>query len=80
MTDYNGWKNRQTWNVALWLGNDEGLYNFAREHRTYAEVAADLRDCGITETPDGIAYNDSGLDTTELDELIKEFRGEDETA
>jgi hypothetical protein len=23
---YNGWKNWQTWNVALWFGSDEGLY------------------------------------------------------
>ena len=30
-TPYNGWKNWATWNVALWLGNDEGLYRAARE-------------------------------------------------
>ena len=28
---YNGWKNWETWNVALWLGNDEGLYRAAVE-------------------------------------------------
>jgi len=26
-SSYNGWKNWQTWNVALWFANDEGLYD-----------------------------------------------------
>lgn len=24
---YNGWTNYETWNVALWLDNDQGSYN-----------------------------------------------------
>jgi len=25
--DYNGWKNYETWNVALWIDNDQGSYS-----------------------------------------------------
>lgn len=28
---YNGWTNYETWNVALWLDNEEGSYNYWRE-------------------------------------------------
>ena len=26
LSTYQGWKNYETWNIALWLGNDEGTY------------------------------------------------------
>src|SRR5271156_6160904 len=29
---YQGWANYETWNVALWFGNDRGLYDAVREH------------------------------------------------
>lgn len=79
MTDtYNGWKNRQTWNVALWINNDEGLYLFARDCSSYDDFAEQLKETSGDSsigyrTPDGVAWNDSGLDTPRLDELIKEI-------
>lgn len=75
---YNGWKNRQTWNVALWIGNDEGLYSLARECKDYeafCEQVAEMAPSPIAyRTPDGVAWNDSGLDTEALDEMIAELR------
>ena len=33
----NGWANYETWNAALWIGNDEFLYNTAKACVTYRE-------------------------------------------
>lgn len=30
MDTYNGYKNYETWNVSLWLGNDESYYNITK--------------------------------------------------
>ena len=72
-TTYNGWKNRATWNVALWIGNDEGMYEFAKECGSYQSFVDTMREVGYTETPDRVAYNDSSLDIERLDEMIQEL-------
>jgi hypothetical protein len=37
---YNGWTNYETWNVALWLSNDEGTYNYTRERADEIKASA----------------------------------------
>ena len=86
MTDgYNGWKNRETWNVALWIGNDEGLYHLARGCRhsvhPYNDFAETMHGCreqdtGRTiahETPDGVRWDDPKLDIEALDAMMEEL-------
>ena len=74
-TTYNGWKNHATWNVALWIGGDQGLYEIAKECESYNDFVEQLRevsgDSSIGyQTPDRVAWNDSGIDIAELDEYI----------
>ena len=71
---YNGFANYETWNVALWISNDEGLYNLSRICANYDEFIDILRDSGNLETPDNVAWNDSGLD---LDAINKSCVPED---
>ncbi len=33
--DYQGWSNYPTWNVALWINNDQGLYEMVKEEVSY---------------------------------------------
>lgn len=64
----NGHKNWNHWNVALWIGNDEGLYKLAREfcRNNGKEMAARdlfemLTDDGVTHTPDGAPYSKTAI-------------------
>jgi hypothetical protein len=42
MADYNGWKNYETWNLKLWLDNDQASYHYwqhaAREAFSVGDV------------------------------------------
>lgn len=75
--EYNGWKNRQTWNVALWIENDEPLYRAAVEFVRNAKkkrgfYARFTKHMGIENdrTPDNIGWNSSRLDYRALDEMM----------
>ena len=62
---YNGFKNYQTWNVVLWINNDEGLYNLARQCASYDEFVDCMRDLNgpiSIETPDNVSWADPTID------------------
>lgn len=62
---YNGHPSYNAWNVALWIGNDEGLYNLARDHKrncsgTIRQAARNfvnhMEDIGQPRTGDGVRW------------------------
>lgn len=69
---YNGYANYQTWNVCLWISNDEKLYNVAKTCDDYPSFVKQMRMWGYLETPDNVAYNDSGVNLAELQEYWQE--------
>lgn len=73
MTGYNGWKNWETWNVSLWAANDEPIYRVARQSLDWADFARRMLRRGMTQTPDGAAWDSAELDTKALDEFIIEL-------
>ena len=74
-TTYNGWANWETWNVALWIQNDESLYNVARRRsiQSYQDLVNLLRECGSKETPDGCRWDDPAIDGLEINEMLAEL-------
>ena len=76
---YNGWANRQTWNVALWLGNDEGMYRQAREwaRSTHGRITASMARDFVADmmpygTPDNVPL--SGVRWGEIAADLEELR------
>ena len=66
-TEYNGWENYETWNVALWINNDEGLYHLAQRCGDYETFVNRLYAVyGETKTDDGVRYNDPAVNVVQI--------------
>lgn len=78
--EYNGWKNRSTWNVSMWLNNDYALYMAAvkfmkvnpdgkNPYKAFvlSQQLADER------TPDRIAYISTRLDYDALNDMMRDL-------
>ena len=74
-TTYNGWTNYETWNVALWIGNDAGLYHLAREAKDYRTFVDCLEACSFNDpaTPDGVNFSDPKVNVIEMDQMFDEM-------
>ena len=88
MSDYNGWTNYETWNVTLWIGNDEGLYNFILDGITgllddhdndwqnisETELKELVHDAfGGHKTPDGVSLMHREIDWSEISDALLEM-------
>ena len=65
---YNGWTDRDTWNIALWINNDEDWYTLSRDAENFADFQRLI--APTNRTPDGARFADGCI--AELDEVIQE--------
>ena len=70
---YNGWANWATWNVSLWIQNDEATYKVARQYDRYDALIPRLEMIWGQMTPDGARWMDGTIDTEALDEMLSEL-------
>ena len=76
--EYQGWSNWETWNVALYIQNEESLYRLAKSFKDAVSPYDEFRyvvidDLEIFRTPDGVSYCDPILNKRELNRMIREL-------
>lgn len=75
----NGWANKETWNVSMWINNDEKYYrtalDFVRSGCTsYAQFVLRNRKALGESTPDGVSWTSPNLSVSSLDWMLSELQ------
>jgi len=79
MTQYEGWTNYATWNVALWLNNEQPYYqaavDFMKDYKGKQPYKDFIMDCGLDtqRTPDKIKWISGELNYKELNDMMREL-------
>ena len=69
---YNGWTDYTTWNCALWINNEESIYNIAKDCNDYIDFLFEIQAmCGFYSTPDGADWGEANIE--EMNEMIEEI-------
>ena len=65
---YQGWKNYETWNAALWINNDQGLYDLLQEEISRLKEEGDGRD--------EIVYDLAGTMENQFEDMYEDYAGD----
>ena len=79
-TTYNGWANYETWLVALWIDNDQRLYQLARycannglTFKTFKSIVQNWRGDWQSDVKD---WDNPLINVDEINEKIEEFNND----
>jgi hypothetical protein len=83
---YNGWANYETWNVSLWMQNDQFLYNTAiacvdyrnEGEMPYTKFIRCMANCNKFATKDGVAWCDENINHDEINEMMFDYYAEEQ--
>tara|TARA_R100000152_G_C6767433_1_gene192635 strand:+ start:668 stop:916 length:249 start_codon:yes stop_codon:yes gene_type:complete len=70
---YNGWRNYETWNVALWIQNDQGLYQLALDRGDFDSFREFMREIDSPTTPDNVAWDLPCIDREAIENMFAEL-------
>lgn len=85
LSTYNGWATYETWNAALWIGNDEFLYNTAKACVEFCGndetpwqkfvrcMTEGMIGRHIGQTPDGVAWDSAMINDRQILEMMADL-------
>ena len=69
----NGWTNRETWNVALWIQNDLRLHRLALDCGDFESFRELMAETGHHFTPDRVSWYSTEINCDEIENMFSEL-------